>query len=173
MMNIFVYQGLSQLSISSKVTFFLLPDIFSLTTWTDLNDEYHVLIYVDIPKCVRAGLHFFLPTPTTQWSGVDTLLTKGDHLGYIPPDCFKQVQLVKARKNLLFGEPDPLPGMSWARDGYDYDENGQKRTLLVIPEKNLKGFVNLISRQEMDDSVIHPETRKEAMAVLNVPLEIF
>jgi hypothetical protein len=144
--------------------------IFTSTNWTDLNDECHVLIYVDIPKCVKAGLHFFLPTPTSQWSGVDTLLTKGDHLGYIPPDFFKQVQLVKARKNLLFGEPDPLPCMSWARDGYDYDENGQKRTLLVIPEKNLKGFVNLTSRREMDN-VVHPETRKEAMEVLNASLE--
>jgi len=123
---------------------------------------------VDVPKCVRAGLHFFLPTPTSQRGGVDTLVTKGDHLGYIPPDYFKRVQLVNARKNLLFGEPDPLPDISWARDGQDYDENGQKITFLTIPEKKLKGFVNFTSRWKMDFT-IHPKTRQEAKDALNLP----
>lgn len=133
-----------------------------------MYNESHVFIYVDVPKCVRAGLHFFLPTPTSQRGGVDTLVTKGDHLGYIPPDYFKRVQLVNARKNLLFGEPDPLPDMSWARDGQDYDEGGQKMTFLPIPEKNLKGFVNLTSRRKMG-LAIHPETLQEAKDVLNLP----
>ena len=137
----------------------------------DLYNESHVFIYVDVPKCVKAGLHFFLPTPTSQRGGVDTLVTKGDHLGYIPPDYFKRVQLVNAKKNLLFGEPEPLPDISWSRDGQDYDQNGQKITFLAIPEKNLKGFVNFTSRRKMEFT-IHPKTRQEAKDVLNLP-EIF
>ncbi|KIM44764.1 hypothetical protein M413DRAFT_442722 [Hebeloma cylindrosporum] len=133
----------------------------------NLYNESHVFIHVDVPKCVKAGLHFFLPTPTSQRGGVDTLVTKGDHLGYIPPDYFKQVQLVSARKNLLFGEPEPLPKLSWPREGQDYDENGQKVTFLATPERNLKGFVNLNPHRKMDIA-IHPETRQEAKDVLNL-----
>ena len=53
-----------------------------------LRKSAHILIYIDIPKALSAGLQFFL-------SDNGVVLTEGDGKGYLKPEFYLRVENIK------------------------------------------------------------------------------
>jgi hypothetical protein len=107
-----------------------------------MEDNQQVFIFVNLSKCIKAGIRFFSPTPSAaKWSNLTPLLTKGNQAGYIPPSLFSEVELVTAKKNLLWGHSKPLHHIGWvAHDERDLTPDGERKTYLPSA-KGITGFV--------------------------------
>lgn len=75
--------------------------MFGSPSFAGMRANAQVLIYVDVPKAMAAGLKFYL-------SANDVVLTDGDEKGFIPPELFERVEFVAAHRV----QPDPpKPGV--------------------------------------------------------------
>lgn len=131
----------------------------------DLADQQQVFIFINIAKCIASGLKIFSPTPSAQkWSSHTPLVTKGNEAGYIPTSFFDRVELVTARKKLIWGDSKPIDHRGWVGfDEMDFDETGQRKTYLK-PADGIAGFYNETPCGMQVDSV--PGLREEVMRAL-------
>jgi hypothetical protein len=121
-----------------------------------------------------AGIRFFSPTPSTQkWTYKTPLITKGNEAGYIPPSLFSRVDLVTAKKNLLWGDPKPIHQEGWVGfDEVDLHPDGKRKTYLQ-PTKGITGFVLPEAFTSVDTGLRLedvPGLKDEAMRVLQTNL---
>jgi hypothetical protein len=145
--------------------------VISIQHFSDLEDNQEVFIFLNLGECIKAGLRFFSPTPSSQkWTYKTPLVTKGNEAGYIPPSLFSQVELVTTKANLLWGNPEPISQRGWV--GHDellFDDDGKRKTYLR-PAKGITGFVipdafasNDLTRLRLEDV---PGLKDEAMTIL-------
>jgi len=147
-------------------------NVYVLTNYgiPDLADDQQVFIFFNVAKCIASGLKFFCPTPSAQkWARRTPLLTKGNEAGFIPTSLFVRVELVTARKKLVWGDSKPIQHQGWVGlDEMDFDEAGQRKTYLK-PVDGVTGFdtastFSWSSGLQVDGV---PGLREEAMAVLS------
>lgn len=107
-------------------------------------------------------MHFFTPTPPPQpLAAPSHLYTKGDEYGYIPPSFFIAADRVLTKKQLIWGDPDPI-----LREAQPLltkkEEEDQRRTFLKELKFNVSG-VNRFPRQHKRP---HPRTLDEAKKIV-------
>ena len=107
-------------------------------------------------------MHFFTPTPPPQpLAPPSHLYTKGDEYGYIPPSFFITVDRVLTKKQLIWGNPDPI-----MREALPLltkkEEEDQRQTFLREPRFNINGAIKL-PRQYTPP---HPRTIAEAKKIV-------
>lgn len=160
--NIFTAEYLLSLS-SSLIRLFS-----SSLSLSALEDNHEVFIFLNLSKCMEAGLRFFSPTPTAQkWTSGTPLITKGDSTGYILPSLFSRVEFVSTKKNVLWGDSKPINHQGWVGfDEWDFTPDGQRKTYLQSP-KGITGFTMMASETttglRLEDV---PGLKAEAMAIL-------
>jgi RNA:NAD 2''-phosphotransferase len=81
---------------SSVVGSNLSRSLFLIPPPTGMRSSSEILIYINVQKCLAAGLKFYLSS-----NGV--VLTEGNDLGFIEPQFFQSVQRVHVKKG-------PVPG---------------------------------------------------------------
>ncbi|KJA27957.1 hypothetical protein HYPSUDRAFT_74440 [Hypholoma sublateritium FD-334 SS-4] len=128
----------------------------------DLKPRDHLFIFIDIEKCQQYGMHFFTPAPPPQpLAPPSHLYTKGDEYGYIPPSFFIAADRVLTKKQLIWGDPDPI--LQEARPLLTKkEEEDQRRTFL----KELKFNASGVNRFPREYKRPHPRTLEEAKNIV-------
>ncbi|KAF9525118.1 hypothetical protein CPB83DRAFT_860044 [Crepidotus variabilis] len=118
-----------------------------------LKDEEQVLIFLNIPKCIEGGLRFFSPTPAEQsWVEYTPIVTKGNSMGYIPPSLFQTVEVIRAKKRLIWGNPKPMNNKTWfdiTLDDDAFEKDGNRKSLLKEPDSVSGVFKDLKAQQSV------------------------
>ncbi|KAF8966271.1 hypothetical protein BDZ97DRAFT_1917660 [Flammula alnicola] len=136
----------------------------------NLQDQNQVFIFLDVPRCLESGIRFFTPLPTPQPLAKPThLLTKGNDWGYIPSRLFAQVDMVQAKKTLLWGDPQPISQVPYILQPEDAYRHGERRTLLQTLGRDLHGFADFAKMQDKESTMVDSQTMEEAKAVLEIP----
>ncbi|KAJ3504062.1 hypothetical protein NLJ89_g8136 [Agrocybe chaxingu] len=144
-----------------------------------LQDQKVVYIFLDFEKCLRSGIHFLMPGATVQQSLRKThmLLTRGNEMGYIPPNFFSSVEFVTLKKNVLWGEKEDDKAFVYRdwdyfedkEDEYTYDEHGRRKTLLEDPWVRVDGFADYVGLSQDVTPPLNVELLEEARETLSVP----
>ena len=73
---------------------------YGITLFVGMRANSQVLVYVDVPKAMGAGLKFYL-------SANGVVLTEGNENGFIPTELFERVEFVTTNKApSLLPEPE-------------------------------------------------------------------
>lgn len=154
-------EGYIHLTLGLPATNLLAPHSSTLPSSSPL-----LHIHVNPTNALKlSNIQFFLVGPGPQDpQSIRTIWTKGDENGFIPPQYFGKVDVVRVQKRLLAGTWEESISTSY-EEGDEDDTNrktnadsvypiqdphlepstGLRRTFVKLPDQNVRGFADLVS----------------------------
>lgn len=73
-----------------------------------MEDGTAVYIHLNLNWALRSGIKFYSRSALPDKSVPSHIYTSGNQYGFIPPQAFSKVDIVRVKQTLLWGNPEPL-----------------------------------------------------------------